>query len=910
MAPPALPVPDWFRTPDRRFRPAAFWFWHHVPSEDEISARLGEIAGSGLGTILIQARLALPLPDYLSPAYLAACRFSTAEAKRLGIGTEIYDEYNWMSGHGGGRVVTGADHLRERHLFWASATLGPDGRAEMAIDDIRSPFLEFLGQDGLDWCYEGGAPVFDEWELVAAVAAAASGVATDLTAATRIADTGPTSCRIAVAADGHAGETVTVFIAARCRTSRLINYLRPEAAERFAEIVYAPLMEAADGEAKSMFFDHPYAGFYTWAGREGDLGNSLLWDASLAPDLPDAPLGLQLLALLRDVGPQTAMLRGGFFAAYASRMHEAFFGTLRRWCDAKGIAFSGHELLTHVGSWNLHDGLGGIDPRSMPGVDYFGVDAYRSATTVDAADYQPQLAAKFGDSVARAHGRGRCTVEQYSTGRETGMPGGAGQWGLTLARLRAQAIRHTLFGARRILLHALYLDDGFEPGTRPGPNPRFDFAPGFNVQPWWQDAPPVLDALARLSAFLEDGEPLRSVALLYPLETIRAEAMAPDCGRHFGWWAKALSEAGIGFDIVDEADVAAAASAEGLLRLPSGQYGTLILPAVTTFASLQTAEVLADFANSGGTVLFSGGLPGKSRAAGADAALAKMIGAAVPSTFAAPADEPRVCAVVKAMPNGPMRFADDGPSWTAASRVGDTLRMATFNDGDHWRTLEVALHGPARVVRWLPESGERLTLATAAGTLRLSLAPQALLCLEVIEGAGSAALDEVPPRDPPTSSQDPARAAAADPVPRAAVVLADGWTFSAGNETARSIATDRGWERQGYEGFAGTGHYHRTIDVSPAPPGLGWYLLLPGMRDTVTCRVSGALVGRSVAGEAAFALPEGRSEIELIIRNTAANRYYPGTIYVAAAGQPSGLVEPPQLVARPAGLGDLRILQV
>ncbi len=56
----------------------------------------------------------------------------------------------------------------------------------------------------------------------------------------------------------------------------------------------------------------------------------------------------------------------------------------------------------------------------MPGVDHFGIDAYRTETAVDAADFAPQLAAKLGDSVARANGRQRCTVEQYATGGKQG----------------------------------------------------------------------------------------------------------------------------------------------------------------------------------------------------------------------------------------------------------------------------------------------------------------------------------------------------------------------------------------------------------------------------------------------------------------------------------------------------------
>lgn len=79
----------------------------------------------------------------------------------------------------------------------------------------------------------------------------------------------------------------------------------------------------------------------------------------------------------------------------------------------------------------------------------------------------------------------------------------------------------------------------------------------------------MFEELTRLSAFLEDGEPIRPAALLYPLETIRAEGPASECGRHFGLWAEALTLSGIGFDIVDECGLADARVSDGELLLPS-----------------------------------------------------------------------------------------------------------------------------------------------------------------------------------------------------------------------------------------------------------------------------------------------------------------------------------------------------
>ena len=881
----------WFRHPGPDFWPAVFWFWHRIPTEEEIRRQLRDMRDKGVGTVMIQARRALALDSYLSPAYLDAYRLSAGEAQRLGLKLIIYDEYGWMSGHGGGRTVNGADHLRERHLFWTRG-IASKGRTELTISNIRSPFLDFLGEAGRTWCYEGGAPRWEDWQLVAAVAhpddqtaIAAEGAVRPVSGAVEIEQTGASSCRILIDHDGApAGSAVTVFASARCLTSRLINYLLPEAAERFAETVYAPLLEAADGAAQGFFFDHPYAAFNIWDEQWGNLGNSLLWDQ----DPENAANALQLLALVRDVGPHTAALRSGFFEAYSRRLHEAFFGALSRWTASRGLDFTGHELLTHVGAWGLHDGLNGFDPRCMPGVDYFGVDAFRSSTAVDAADYAPQLSAKLGDSVARAHGRRRCMIEQYSTGRETGTTTLAGQWGLTAERFRAQAIRHLLFGARQILMHAYNVTDGEDADDRLLLNPRFDFPPAFNFQPWWEDCPAIFTEQARLSAFLEEGEPLRQAALLYPLETIRAEAIAPACGKHFGWWAEALSREGMGYDVVDERML-------GSVLSSSGRYKTLILPAVTTLASIATAETIAAFVKSGGRLLMTGPIPHKTRERGDDAPCAALLAtltAECPRVLHLPdAGQQDVVRLVAKEPRPlpDMRF-EDGPSWNSISRCDDSWRLAAFNDQATKRQLNVRLAESASEISWWNlENGEKTTEALTAkdGMLHLEVEAQQIVCLSISESKQEPSL---PARRKPYHAHT-----VSDPPLQ--VVLSDGWTLEIDGHGPAPVAIDRGWEAQGYPNFAGTGIYRRRSSLRILEKGMIWRLYLPEVHETADLWLDGVFVGRHVAGNAHFALPisDGEIEIALRVRNTGANRYYAGTPYWDGAPRASGITAAPYL---------------
>ncbi|ESR27012.1 hypothetical protein [Lutibaculum baratangense] len=884
-----------FRYPPTEFRPAAFWFWNRIPEAAEIRRGIADMKAKGFSTFMIQARLSLPLSDYLSPEWIEACRIAFTEAKALGMQAVIYDEYNWMSGHGGGHTVAGADHLRERHLFWTKgrvAEAGPDGRLELTVSEIRSPFLEFLGPAGLAWCYEGGKPLWDEWRIVASIGRGGGARETPelREVPAEIVSAKPDGCRIAVDTTGLPDGPLTVFASARCRSSRPINYLLPEAAERFAELVYAPLAEAAEaaGEdvARAFFFDHPYAGFYRWAEHEGALGNSLLWSGELEAETET----VDLMALVGEIGPETATRRHGFFARYSARLHEAFFGTLRRWCDRRGFELAGHELLTHVGKWGLREGLSGIDPRVMPGVDYFGVDTFRTTTAVDAADYVPQLAARLGDSVARASGRSRCIVEQYATGREVGRAGLAGQWDLTLERLRAQAIRHTLMGARQFLFHAVYLDDGTAYHEDGRPNLRYDFPPGINFEPWWEDCPEVFEEIARLSAFLEEGEPLRRVALLYPLAALWQDGGDAPCARQFGWWAKALAEAGIGYDVVDERSLATGMVEDGHLVTRAGRYHTLVLPDAHVIGQDGAVSRLRALLDGGGRLVASGRLPRPLHPTADDAGEREAL-APQPSLDHLPEpDEAAVAAAVATIePPRPWPRISGGPSWNWVSRHGDAWRIVVFNDGDAPRALELLLDEPdVEAARWDPVSGRAAPFALPAAR-QIVLPAQALLCLEVraAEGprAAPAAAGHIGP--PPL------------PVP---IVLGDRWEFHTKVPGAefQPVRVTEGWERQGWPAFSGTGIYRRRVRLPPLPAGLAWHLVLPRVRETVECLVDGRSLGRRLHGERRFRLDaEGEVEIELRIRNTAANRYYAGTPHELGGPTPSGLLESPRLEAGP-----------
>jgi hypothetical protein len=873
-----------FRNPPAAFRPAAYWFWHRIPDAEESRRQLADFANAGFGTIMIQARLALPRDAYLSADYLIAYRGAAGIARELGLAMGLYDDYNWISGHAGGRTVRGRDGLRERHLFWCATQEASGG-----ISGIASPFVDSLGPDVAAWRYEDGRLAWSEWTVVAALLHPQGGIAggsrtVDVAARIVLTETHDEGCRFIFKGEIPAGHAVTVFVSALAYTSRLINYLLPEAAQRFIEVGLDPFAEALDGlmpdPVRLLFFDQPAAGFYRWRQHSGNLGNSPLYAERFQQDFERqfaAPFALSLLALVRDVGPETARLRCDFYALYSNAMHEAFFGRLAEWANRRGLALSGHEILAHVGAWGLNQGFRAIDPRVAPGVDHFGLDRYRTETAVDANNFQAQLSPKLGDSVARAHGRSRCAVEIYATALRTPVRA-AGQWELTLAALRAQTIRLHCLGMRQLLVHAVWQTDGWGDDDRPFANPRFDFAPGVNFEPWWPYMPLLAMESGRLSAFMEPAAPLTRIAILYPLHTAWGEGPHHAHGAHLGAWCRCLTALGCDYLIIDEEGLARATVSLGRLHASGCAFDAVVLPSAAILKSAATLRRLREFGDGGGQVWISGEEP---------RLVCEERGAPAPLTAGArltgepTLDDIRVLVADLPLIGPRISLTGECQPWQWIGRdVDGWWRLVLFNDGAQSLSLSVDVDGAIENERWDPLTGV-VAPRDIVERLDLRLDPHQLVCLRLRE----------------TSERQSVAPAIAPARRGVALILDKGWTFRPSRaDRPLPINVHCGWELQGFPDLSGAGLYELTVTIDTAGE---WALELPRVDTAVTMVVDGHETAR-LGWPPYFArighLDAGPHRLALMVSNTAGNRYYAATPYRGARDDPSGLGAPPRLI--------------
>jgi hypothetical protein len=862
--------------------PAVYWFWSRAPARAEAERQVRQLAEAGVELVMIQARLSMDREHYLSDEYLRGYRDAVEAAAAAGLRVGVYDEYNWMSGHGGGRTVQGAEHLRERLLFWSTATASASAGAEGAgrratVSGIHSDWFDGLGPAGTRWIYENGVRRFDEWELVAAVAHPREGEIDPADTvevgewATCTGDSDGCMMSLAPEAPVPDGWTVTYFVSARCASSRAVNYLDPEAAERFIEVVYEPYRTALEGligdPVESFSFDHPYGGFYDWSEREGPVTSSLMWHpaACLAED-PELTPGQLLLAVVRDLGPGTIAPRCRFFSAYSARGIESFFDTLGRWTREHGVALTGHELFAHVGGWELYGAFPDLDIRTNFGGDHFSIDRHRAATLVDASNFSAQLSPIMGDSVARAHGRARCTIEQYAARREPPEDFAAGYWELTLRELRLQAMRLHLLGVRRFLFHAFGQSDGTGENVELLGNPRFDFPPTCNFEPWFDHYADFSAESEAVSRFIDGAEPIRDVALVYPLHTLWAEGQAHPHGPLFGAWAELLSREGVGFDVVDDRALDVATAEDGQLTINGRRYRAVVLAGVSVLPSARSAAVLEDLAATGGALLASAPLP-RATAEGPVDGLAERIAAACAEPVLDGSPEWVPHALLDA---GPELVIDvgvgSGTLWRWVGRSGETTRIALLNDGPE-----------SRRVRIIPSDDV---------TVVCELEPEEVACVELV--GGEERRIALPPAVSPAATHG------------SAAQLSDGWTLTVHGAEPVAIDPGRGWEEQGFPTFAGTGTYRCRFDRPPTGDGdERWTLTLPEVECTAWAELNGAALGGRGWPPYRFEIPpgllrEGGNELVLQVANSAANRYYAGTRFQQGL-QPSGLRAAPVL---------------
>lgn len=537
-----------FANPPAAFRGAPFWSWNDRLDPAELVRQARDMKAHGMGGFFMHSREGLETV-YMGPEWMACIRAVVQAAREEGLHAWLYDEDRWPSGTAGGLVP---------------ARGGDDFRAKMLTLEQAEAFPAQAG--GLLAVF---AAVMDGGRLLSAR-------------------------RLLQPDAARAGETLFIF---RRRVSdpgewfnddTYSDNLNPEAVAAFLDITYRAYYNAVreniGGAVPGIFTDEPNV--FALRGAEGV--RKLPWTDAL-PQLFLARRGYDLLDVLPWLfyeGEFAAKTRHDYWWTVSERFTEAYSKQLGEWCEAHGLAFTGHYLYENdLGRAILHGGA--VMPhyryQQVPGIDMLTEQNHEFLTI------------KQCSSVASQFGRQRVLSETYGcTGWEFTFEGQkwVGDWQYVLGvNLRCQHLAlYSLRGCR-----------------------KRDYPPAFNYNTtWWQYNALVEDYFARIGRVMSEGQAVRDVLVLHPVTSAWAMLgegpesiqVVDEYGERLNDFARAVLATHYDFDFGDEQIMASGAHLEGnTLFVGRAPYKLVIIPPHTRTLLRSTCALLEEFIAAGGAVI-------------------------------------------------------------------------------------------------------------------------------------------------------------------------------------------------------------------------------------------------------------------------------------------------------------------
>lgn len=320
--------------------------------------------------------------------------------KGRGLDVWIYDELGYPSGRAGGQVLQGHPEYEARGLFYASKDIAAksDQQVEWNLPEGTPFYVAAFPLSLIGTIY--GEPV----DLTSQ---ARDGV---LRAAIRAGN-----WRLVAFVENrlYAGTHATLT------GGPYINVMDPDAVKRYIELTHERYYAHCGGEfGKTIkaFFNDEASLQGGYLANETQPYPALPWYHGL-PDIFRKRTGYDirkaLPALFNDVGADTVRYRCDFYDTVSHAVADAYFKQIRQWCEAHGVASTGHllweeSLLYHASFY------GSVFPSlaefTWPGIDVLGCG--RQVTQGSHTEGGP-VTPKLISSAAHIYGKPRTMTESF-----------------------------------------------------------------------------------------------------------------------------------------------------------------------------------------------------------------------------------------------------------------------------------------------------------------------------------------------------------------------------------------------------------------------------------------------------------------------------------------------------------------
>ena len=544
-----------FRSPPAEYLGAPFWVWNCKLDKQELLDQMDIFREMGMGGMTIHCRTGLAT-EYMGEEFMDIVKACIEKAKQCGMKLYLYDEDRWPSGFAGGKVTQ--DHeLRMRYINFLPA--------EMA-DETDGPLLaryNIMLKDGLLVSYR------------------------------RLSE-------------GENGENVweahckTRDVGSRFNGQSYVDTLNPKAIARFIELTHEAYYNLAGQEfgktIPSIFSDEPQIMNKT------TLETPESRQEVHMPYTPDFPESYRTVygEDLFDTLPEVFWERADGLASQARyRYHQhalerfaaAFPDQIGRWCEAHGIAFTGH--LMEEQNLRVLTVESGEPMRLYRGFTVPGIDML-----CDAREYST---AKQCQSVVHQMGRSEMTSEVY----------GVTNWDFDFRSHKMQGDWQAALGVTHRVHHLAW-------ASMAGEAKRDYPASIFFQSPWYERYRLIEEHFGRLNTVLQTGTPIVKIGVIHPIESywlafgperqtaeVR-EALETQFSQTVEW----LLFGQLDFDFIGEGLSETLESGQDKTGFRVGEmvYSVIVIPGCLTLRS-SLMDRLEAFADAGGQILFMGNIP-------------------------------------------------------------------------------------------------------------------------------------------------------------------------------------------------------------------------------------------------------------------------------------------------------------
>lgn len=422
--------------------------------------------------------------------------------------------------------------------------------------------------------------------------------------------------RIDVEPDGAVGAPDGTVLSLVTAVPTAFDYLAPAAVGLLIDLIHGEFERRVP-----QFLGNVIAGSF-----QDELPATNSWTPRFADEFRTR-LGYDVLdhlpALWRGSDDASAKVRGDYYAVRTELTEEALFRPLGEWHDRRGML---------IGADQFNPARAGLPNQSTQ----LYSDYFRTHRWYNAAGSDHEGDAKVHSSMAHLYGHQRVWMESFHSSG----------WGGTLEDTYDWLLPMLRSGANLYNPHASYF------GTQGG---WFEWAPPSTDwrQPYWQHYPDFARAVARISSVMSWGSFSGQVAVLHPTAVAQALMTLDAPLHHFGdcrlgpgfeeadraqddyltlcgsnnWFESRpalLDQAGISFDVIDDASVQRSSVTDGALQVRDLHYTSVLLPSASVLEEA-TALRLIELLEAGGQVVVVGRPPRMAAGASGDDAVVRRL---------------------------------------------------------------------------------------------------------------------------------------------------------------------------------------------------------------------------------------------------------------------------------------------